>query len=171
MAPTPRSAVLPCALGSLRNRQRCGVGSLFLGFPVARLGSVSRLYTADAPSTSAASGCGLENRDQSRQAVGARIARAILDRLWGWKLAPSCHNHDPKIVEFIWESPINGECGSRNGWTEEVYRSKRSGRAIPLAAGPDRHFNLKERFCCRFAVEALTINNRCYCWLQLSGTR
>jgi hypothetical protein len=115
------------ALGSLRNRQRCGVGSLFLGFPVAKLGSVSRLYTADAQSTSAASGCGLENRDQSRQAVGARIARVILDRLWGWKLAPSCHNHDPKIVEFIWESPINGECGSRNGWTEEVYRSKRSG--------------------------------------------
>ena len=31
---------------------------------------------------------------------------------------------------------------------------------FPLAAEPDEHFNLKERFCCRFAVDALTTNKR-----------
>src|SRR5712671_3146979 len=77
----------------------------------------------------------------------------------GVEAHPGCHNHDPKIVEFKWHSPDRWRLRERTA----------AERAIPLAAGPDRNFNLKEIFCCRFAVDALTINNRCYCCLQSSG--
>jgi hypothetical protein len=35
-----------------------------------------------------------------------------------------------------------------------------SGRVIPPAAGREEHYNLKERFCCRFAADAATIDRR-----------
>ena len=88
-----------------------------------------------------------------------KIGRAMLDQVMGVEPLPGWYNHDPKIVEFMWHGPTNGESGKRPGGRGRCTDHRESGRAIPLAARAAGHFNLNVSPRCRPAAGAAAVDS------------
>jgi hypothetical protein len=69
------------------------------------------------------------------------------------------------------EPQMAGPSPKRPGLGAGSAVQKAPGRAIPPAVGPGHSFNLKARFCCRFAAGAATADCRRNCLLQLAATQ